>query len=274
MASALARNGLLETQWHHHPIHSIWRSSLRRSIPDPVTAPNNIGNHLHHPKSFSRFTHSTFRKAKEPEFSAPRMLSSRFSSRASSSPQKSGLVGWYLGMLKARPISTKSITSALIYTAADVSSQTIVGESSEQYDLIRTLRMAGYGMLILGPSVHYWYNFMSTVFPKRDLLSTLKKMALGQTLYGPTMTVIFFSVNAALQGESGSEIIARLKRDLLPTMINGIMYWPLCDFVTFKFIPVHLQLVSVGSGMDLQSKLTKSLASYHVVLVPKAGAIC
>ncbi|KAL0384332.1 UNVERIFIED_CONTAM: hypothetical protein Sradi_2827500 [Sesamum radiatum] len=234
----LVRNGLLETQGHHRPI---W-CSFRRSIPDLVAPPNNIGNQLHQPKRFSRFTHSTFRKAKE--VSARSVISSRFSSRASSSPHKFGLVGWYLGMLKARPISTKSITSALIYTAADVSSQTIVGESSEQYDLIRTLRMAGYGMLILGPSVHYWYNFMSTVFPKRDLLSTLKKMALGQTLYGPTMTVIFFSVNAALQGESGSEIIARLKRDLLPTMINGIMYWPLCDFVTFKFIPVHLQVRS------------------------------
>jgi len=43
-------------------------------------------------------------------------------------------------------------------------------------------------------------------------------------------------------GENSAEIIARLKRDLLPTMINGVMYWPVCDFVTFKFIPVHLQV--------------------------------
>lgn len=77
--------------------------------------------------------------------------------------------------------------------------QTIVGEM-EQYELMRTLRMAGYGMLILGPSLHYWYNFIWRVFPKRDLLSTFKKMALGQTVYGPAMTVAFFSVNAALQG--------------------------------------------------------------------------
>ncbi|KAK4437999.1 hypothetical protein Salat_0134000 [Sesamum alatum] len=243
MAAALVRNGLLET---HRPL---WRSSFRRSIPDPVASPNNIANYLHQPKRLSRFTHSTFRKVKEADLSAPGALSSRFSSRASSSPspQKSGLVGWYLGMLETRPISTKSITAALIYTAADVSSQTIVGESSEHYDPIRTLRMAGYGMLILGPSVHYWYNFMSRISPKRDLLSTLKKMALGQTLYGPTMTVVFFSVNAALQGESGSQIIARLKRDLLPTMINGILYWPVCDFVTFKFIPVHLQPLVINS---------------------------
>lgn len=43
-------------------------------------------------------------------------------------------------------------------------------------------------------------------------------------------------------GENGEEIVARLKRDLLPTLISGIMYWPLCDFITFKFIPVHLQV--------------------------------
>jgi protein Mpv17 len=50
----------------------------------------------------------------------------------------------------------------------------------------------------------------------------------------------------ACSGENSAEIIARLKRDLVPTMINGVMYWPVCDFVTFKFIPVHLQ-VQVGS---------------------------
>ena len=46
-------------------------------------------------------------------------------------------------------------------------------------------------------------------------------------------------------GESGAEIIARLKRDLLPTMLNGVMYWPVCDFITFRFVPVHLQVYSV-----------------------------
>lgn len=78
--------------------------------------------------------------------------------------------------------------------------QTIVRQSSEPYDLVRTLRMAGYGMLILGPSLHFWFNFVSRVLPKRDLITTLKKIVLGQTVYGPTMTVVFFSANAALQG--------------------------------------------------------------------------
>lgn len=78
--------------------------------------------------------------------------------------------------------------------------QTISKSSSEPYDLVRTSRMAGYGLLILGPSLHLWFNLMSKLFPKRDLISTLKKMAMGQLLYGPTMTVVFFSLNARLQG--------------------------------------------------------------------------
>nr|GMD02683.1 PXMP2/4 family protein 4-like [Ipomoea batatas] len=160
---------------------------------------------------------------------------------AAAAAAKAGLVGWYLELLKTRPILTKSLTCAVIYTAADLSSQTLSGLSLEQYDLVRTLRMAGYGMVILGPSLHFWFNFVSMAFPKRDIRSTLTKMALGQTVYGPIMTVVFFSVNAALQGENGGEILARLKRDVIPTMKSGVMFWPMCDFITFRFIPVHLQ---------------------------------
>lgn len=175
---------------------------------------------------------------------SPFVFGSPFSSSSSSmaaSLSKIGFVSWYLGMVKSRPILTKSITCSLIYIAADLTSQTISLPSSDPYDFVRTLRMAGYGMVVLGPSLHYWFNFMSKILPGRDLLTTVKKMALGQTVYGPFMTVVFFSANAALQGEQPREIVARLKRDLLPTMLNGVMYWPICDFITFRFIPVHLQ---------------------------------
>ncbi|ESQ51078.1 hypothetical protein EUTSA_v10022822mg [Eutrema salsugineum] len=182
-------------------------------------------------------SHKLLGRAKEIGISA----SSGFCSSSSSSSSSVGFVGWYLGMVKSRPVLTKSVTSSLIYIAADLSSQTISKNSSESYDLVRTARMAGYGLFVLGPTLHYWFNFMSRLFPKQDLITTFKKMAMGQAIYGPSMTVIFFSLNAFLQGESGSDILARLKRDVLPAMFNGVMYWPICDFMTFRFFPVHLQ---------------------------------
>ncbi|XP_017697785.1 PXMP2/4 family protein 4-like isoform X2 [Phoenix dactylifera] len=107
--------------------------------------------------------------------------------------------------------------------------------------LLRTLRMAGFGMLVSGPSLHLWFNFLSKILPKQDVPTTFKKMFLGQALYAPIMNAVFYSVNSALQGETGAEIIARLKRDLIPTLKSGLVYWPMCDFITFRFIPVHLQ---------------------------------
>lgn len=68
------------------------------------------------------------RKTRQYEIS-PSLFSSSFCSSSSSSsattasPSKVGFVGWYLGMIKKNPILTKSVTSALIYIAADLSSQ-------------------------------------------------------------------------------------------------------------------------------------------------------
>ncbi|KAB1204028.1 Mpv17-like protein [Morella rubra] len=124
------------------------------------------------------------------------------SSTPPSSYSKAGFVGWYLSMLESRPLFTKSVSSCLIYAAADLTSQ---------------------------------------ILPKRDIVTIMKKIVVGQVIYGPSITTIFFSYNAVLRGESAHEIVARLKRDLLPTFKTGVLYWPICDFLTFKFVPVHLQ---------------------------------
>ncbi|KAL7127555.1 hypothetical protein ABFS83_14G260400 [Erythranthe nasuta] len=167
------------------------------------------------------------------------LLRRSYSSKSSNSGM--GLLSWYLGVLETRPILTKSISSAVIYGAADVTSQLITMEAHSAWDSIRTLRMAAFGLIILGPAQHLWFNFVGRVLPKRDMVTTFKKLAMGQLFYGPMINGGFFSFNAALQGESGNEIGARLKRDLIPTLLNGLMYWPLCDFLTYKVIPVHLQ---------------------------------
>lgn len=70
-------------------------------------------------------------------------------------------------------------------------------------DPMRTMRMATYGVLLSGPSLHLWFNFLSRILPKRDLITTFKKMILGQTVYGPIVNCVFFSFNAALQGIVG-----------------------------------------------------------------------
>ncbi|KAK0576365.1 hypothetical protein LWI29_016204 [Acer saccharum] len=182
------------------------------------------------------------RKIRNPKISSSLNLSSHSHSNSSNSNStKIGFLGWYLAKLHSHPLITKGVTTSLIYVAADLTSQMIASEYSGSIDLKRTLRMAAYGMLVLGPTQHFWFNSMSKVLPQRDTLTSLKKLFMGQAIFGPCITSVFFSYNAALQGENGAQIVARLKRDLLPTLVNGLLYWPICDFVTYKYIPVHLQ---------------------------------
>lgn len=73
-------------------------------------------------------------------------------------------------------------------------------------------------------------------------------------------------------GENGGEIVARLKRDLVPTLINGVMYWPICDFITFKFIPVHLQVRLILMNLKFQlNKVVNYIWNLFVVFLAAIG---
>ncbi|XP_020580274.1 uncharacterized protein LOC110024569 [Phalaenopsis equestris] len=193
-------------------------------------------------------------------------------SALSSAASRNGFVCWYLGMIEARPILTKSITSGVIFIAADITSQMVTLSASASLDWIRTLRMASYGTLVAGPALHLWFNFASRIIPERDVISTLKKIFIGQTCFGPIMTSIFFSLNAGLQGESASEILARLRRDLIPTLLNGLLYWPICDFVTFRFVPVRLQPLVSNSFSFVWTIYLTYMASLQKVSAPQIAA--
>lgn len=160
---------------------------------------------------------------------------------------KTGFLKWYLQKLDTNPIITKSISASLIYTSADITSQMITMQPDESFDLFRMTRLFTYALLITGPCQHYWFGYLSKIMPQKNLFTTLSKMLMGQAIYGPCMNTIFFSYNATLRGENGHEIVARLKRDLLPTLKNSIVYWPICDFMTFMFVPVNLQPLVTSS---------------------------
>ena len=113
MSAAFRRNATITRllQSHHHP------------ITDPTRARILLRTQTQHSKAYFRVPDFIRRSTREYEHSSSSLFSSRFSSSSSSSSSKIGLVGWYLGSIKSRPVLTKSITSSLIYIAADLSSQ-------------------------------------------------------------------------------------------------------------------------------------------------------
>lgn len=68
------------------------------------------------------------------------------------------------------------------------------------WDAARSARMLAVGLFMSGPLLHLWFGSVAKLYPNRDLVSTLKKLVLGQVLFGPAFCAAFFSINAYAQG--------------------------------------------------------------------------
>lgn len=74
------------------------------------------------------------------------------------------------------------------------------GETKQDWDKIRTLRMLGIGAFFTAPILHIWFNLMLWRFPKTDVASSMKKVLAGQLIASPVVNSSFFAVNSFLQG--------------------------------------------------------------------------
>ena len=154
----------------------------------------------------------------------------------------------YSASLTNRPVITKSLTSCAIFAFADQAGQKIQGES----DSTRTITSALVGLLYFGPALHYWLMMISRVVPGFDVVSTLKKTLLGQSMFGPVITCVFFGASLiSTQGlASGlAQWPQKIRQDLLATWASGLCYWPIVDlicygFVPFKWIPLGYNVAS------------------------------
>ncbi|KAL3927950.1 MAG: hypothetical protein SGPRY_002596 [Prymnesium sp.] len=146
----------------------------------------------------------------------------------------------YAASLSARPILTKAVTSAAIFTLSDVAGQSIAPPPTGR-DLPRTITSGLVGLFYFGPALHYWLEMISRVVPGFDLKSTLIKTLMGQSCFGPLITAVFFAaslvqVNGPVAGLKLWP--AKVKQDLLTTWATGLCFWPFVDLICYSFVPV------------------------------------
>lgn len=78
---------------------------------------------------------------------------------------------------------------------------------------------------------------LESFFPMKNAAHFLTKVTLNQLLLAPVVLGVVFSWNLVLQGQAG-DIVPKIKRDLVPSMINGewqadrrntpgTLWWPL-----------------------------------------------
>eukprot|EP00965_Chrysotila_dentata_P196902 6177877-Pleurochrysis_carterae.AAC.1 len=107
----------------------------------------------------------------------------------------------YASALSSAPIITKALTSGTIFGLSDICAQGIAPGKDGKRDWTRTTVSALVGLLYFGPAAHAWYAAITAFLPGGGVQNTLIKTALGQGIFGPVFTCIFFA--ASIMATSG-----------------------------------------------------------------------
>mmetsp|Transcript_18142 Transcript_18142/g.39219 ORF Transcript_18142/g.39219 Transcript_18142/m.39219 type:complete len:316 (-) Transcript_18142:496-1443(-) len=150
----------------------------------------------------------------------------------------------YTQQLTRSPILTKSMTAGIIFGLSDWCAQLLErGESEGEKDKLvfsRILTTFLVGLLFFGPAANVWYSTIFKVLPSTSLISTLQKAALGQIIFGPIFTCVFFGAGMIQSGSfSLGAWVSKIRSDLPAVWASGLGFWPVVDFISYKVVPVQ-----------------------------------
>lgn len=146
----------------------------------------------------------------------------------------------YASALAKYPIRTKSATAGVIFGLSDYLAQKLEGRDKPDTKLngARLIMSVLVGCCYFGPAAHYWYEMIFQLLPGTSLASTLQKAAMGQLIFGPTFTSVFFASSLLQSGQfTVGTWLSKIRRDLPGAWLAGVGFWPLVDLVSYSSVP-------------------------------------
>jgi len=153
----------------------------------------------------------------------------------------------YNKLLDAQPLLTKACTSLVGFTVGDVLAQNFVNEDGKPYDIMRTMRLGTFGLLLHGTTGHYFYGFLDSKLPGTKPVTVATKVAIDQVVWNPIFGCMFFGYLNACEGKSFAEYKAKLNSDLKTAVMGSWAVWVPAHTVNFAFIPPAQRLLYINT---------------------------
>lgn len=186
---------------------------------------------------------------------APRQQGKRHASTSSSSGSSSAVIpgGWGSLLNSAFACGGFSLISDTLVQSIELqSSKKERGEhkdssDAKKYEPDRAARMLGFGLLFYGPLQHFWYALLDKQFNRKTYLPHFaSKVVLNQIVLGPIVVMSVFAWNLALQNKL-DQLNDKVKRDYVPSIINGWKFWVPAASVNFWLVPLKRQVVFMSA---------------------------
>jgi hypothetical protein len=185
----------------------------------------------------------------------------------------------YKYYLLKHPIKTKAITNGIIYSIADITCQKIENKYNKQkedksYNTTRTFIFWLFGTFMSGPFNHFWMNRLNKfgqILIKSKKYSSNKSniimVGLDQLIYSPIYSIIFFTsahfANEKINNVENKsnkiifkESIEHTKKIFPITYSSEFFFWPIIQFINFKYININYRVLFMGKCNLLWSIFT------------------
>jgi protein Mpv17 len=152
----------------------------------------------------------------------------------------------YNSLLDTNPILAKGLTSLVGFSCGDILAQKFINKG-EDFDVARLLRLASFGLLLHGPTGHYFYGALDGAMPGTGAVTVATKVAIDQIIWNPIFGSVFFTYIGLTEGKSLSEIKTKLDNDLMAAVKGSWTVWPIAHAINFRFIPSSQRLLYINS---------------------------
>eukprot|EP01041_Mallomonas_annulata_P009720 gene9720-20210_t len=156
----------------------------------------------------------------------------------------------YNHALEKYPLLTKAVTSGIITAAGDYACQVII---EKKLDWNRVGKFTIIGTALVGPTLHYWYNFLWKTIPGQSFRPVLYRVALDQLCFSPIFIAVFVSSVLILEGKP-EKIYAKLRQDWLDIVAANYAVWVPAQCINFGVVPPNFNVLFsnvVGLGWNI-----------------------
>ena len=151
------------------------------------------------------------------------------------------------------------LQSGAIMGVADITTQLCVegignsddNDNDNDFDVLRTLRWTGAGLLLHGPYFYMGFSIIDRKFGQAVTTWKVvaKKTTAAQFILFPPYLVALFGFMGVL--EKHDNIKEKIIKRVPEAFISGCVYWPVANTINFKLIPNNLRVpyLAVSAGI-------------------------
>ncbi|XP_055912699.1 peroxisomal membrane protein 2 [Eupeodes corollae] len=145
------------------------------------------------------------------------------------------ILGAYLEQLFNHPVRTKSITSAVLATSANYTSQKIAGNRTISQKAL--LAYGSFGLLFGGTVPHFFYKLIDKIFPHKMPMRKILVFMAERLIFTPFYQALSLYFLSRFEGNTHEHAVQNFKRLYENLLQKNWMFLSIPVFLNMNYVP-------------------------------------